>query len=773
MGATFQRVASGVSISLAFLLQRTPILSHLFLVLLGIFGPVYCPMITSVSLVLIHVVFIACQTRSFWGMIAAYRGVLRHSRTDWPDHYQRERNRIFQRDGECMDVLDYRHVQHCIILPAYKEDLSTLRETLDVLASHPLAQTSYRVCLGFEEREVGAVAKAEALIEHYQTTRRAFVDMAFSLHPANIVGESAGKASNVNWAARFMATRIPESEHAYTIIDVLDADTLFAADFFLSSAVKFALAPASRRAVMMFVPPTIFDRNCAEAPVFTRAADIFWCCAGLGGIYPSSWVKIPTSAYGVSLDLVKYCNFWDCGPEAIGEDMHFYVKAMFETKGNVYAETIYSPASQCNVVGGEGNGPVSSYLNDMRARWSQACRHLWGSLDFGYCWHRLLTGSFGQSVKQTSYMALTTTEDEDELDDTPFCDKAALPMKQISIFAEDAHVQLASPTSSIGTDATAVDEVSVLNLQSGKAKEYEEYHDGIVVPTPRRAEEDEALMLTAQSEIVSDESFRIRVMPIASVMARLYEAHCMLAHVTILMTILRVYPHVVHRNGKMSFTDPWVRHCNLSTCATAFFSTPFASSADVPSDLAPGLQPAWMMPDIIICAMRLAQVLSIGGIAATVGMCAAHDFYHRAGAYTRWQESNTIFSRWQQGSIRTPDGKPPARYLGMEPLQRFQRKWPRALLDFVAVPSALLYGVFPMIYAQTRHLWTVKLTYVVSAKGKGVIVAPQTADAVAAVNADACVRQSMDATRSRPSEDVIAFRHAGARQRTSGIDMEM
>ncbi|KAE8246694.1 hypothetical protein A4X13_0g5671 [Tilletia indica] len=763
MGLTFQSMRSGASQILAFILQRAPIMSHIALILLGLFGPVYCPMATSLTLLAIHLTFFACQTRSFWGVLAAYRGVLNHSRTDWPDHYQKERNKLFHRDGECMDVLDYRHVQHCIIIPAYKEDLATLQETLDVLASHPLAQTSYRVCLGMEEREIGAVAKAEALIEHYQTTRRAFMDMAFSLHPGNIVGESAGKASNVNWAARFMASRIPESEYHYTIMNILDADTLFAADFFLSSAVKFALAPASRRAVMMFVPPTLFDRNGAEVPVFTRAADIFWCCAGIGGIYPSSWVKIPTSAYGASLELVKYCDFWDCGPEAIGEDMHFYVKAMFETKGNVYAETIYSPASQCNVVGAAGNGVVSSYMNDMRARWSQACRHLWGSLDFGYCWHRVLTGKFGQTRKQNNYMALTTSEDE--LDDTPFCDKSALPMKQISIFTEDAHAQLASPASSINTDATAVEDMPELNLQSGKGKAYGDY-DGIIVPTPRRAEEEEALMFTAQSEPQSDYSLKMRFMPMISVMTRLYEAHLMLAQVTLLMAILRIYPSVVHRNGHMSWSDPWPRHCTLTTCTTAFFSTPFASSADVPTNLAPGMQPAWMMPDVIICAMRLAQMLSIAGIIATVGMCASHDYYHRAGAYIRWFESNTLYSRWQQGSIRTPDGKPPARYLGMEPLQRFHRKWPRALVDFAAVPSAVLYGVFPMFYAQVRHIWTVKLTYVVSAKGKGVIVAPQTADAVAAVNADACVRQSMDASRSRPSEDVLAFRQ-GVRQRSS------
>ena len=36
---------------------------------------------------------------------------------------------------------------HAIILPNYKEDLDTLRETLDVLACHPQASSSYEVCL--------------------------------------------------------------------------------------------------------------------------------------------------------------------------------------------------------------------------------------------------------------------------------------------------------------------------------------------------------------------------------------------------------------------------------------------------------------------------------------------------------------------------------------------------------------------------------------------------------------------------------------------------
>jgi len=40
-------------------------------------------------------------------------------------------------------------VVHAILLPNYKEDFDTLRETLEVLASHAQARTSYDVCVMF------------------------------------------------------------------------------------------------------------------------------------------------------------------------------------------------------------------------------------------------------------------------------------------------------------------------------------------------------------------------------------------------------------------------------------------------------------------------------------------------------------------------------------------------------------------------------------------------------------------------------------------------
>lgn len=42
---------------------------------------------------------------------------------------------------------DQGRVVHAIIIPNYKEEMDTLRETLDVLASHPMARGSYDVCV--------------------------------------------------------------------------------------------------------------------------------------------------------------------------------------------------------------------------------------------------------------------------------------------------------------------------------------------------------------------------------------------------------------------------------------------------------------------------------------------------------------------------------------------------------------------------------------------------------------------------------------------------
>ncbi|KAJ1563905.1 hypothetical protein HK096_010488 [Nowakowskiella sp. JEL0078] len=119
----------------------------------------------------------------------------------------------------------------------------------------------------------------------------------------------------------------------------------------------------------------------------------------MSNLYASSPVKIPCSAYSVSMDLAISVNFWDAGPEAIGEDLHMYLKCFFATQGQVIVKPIFSPASCANVEGsGEG---VSGWFNGLSARYTQAKRHLWGSLDSGYAMRRALLSFAAPGLEQT------------------------------------------------------------------------------------------------------------------------------------------------------------------------------------------------------------------------------------------------------------------------------------------------------------------------------------------------------------------------------------
>lgn len=67
--------------------------------------------------------------------------------------------------------------------------------------------------------------------------------------------------------------------------------------------------------------------------------------------------------------------------------MHMYLKCFFATQGRLKVNPIFSPASQCNI---QGDTTFKS-IND---RFTQARRHMWAGLDWGYSIRRTIFGIF-------------------------------------------------------------------------------------------------------------------------------------------------------------------------------------------------------------------------------------------------------------------------------------------------------------------------------------------------------------------------------------------
>ncbi|KAJ3317636.1 hypothetical protein HDU76_001109, partial [Blyttiomyces sp. JEL0837] len=389
--------------------QRLPGTWLLLLLPFAFLGPIHLPYLFAFYYTLLHTLFLLNNCRSAYGMYVAYHSAKLYSVTDWVGKYLEEVGHGHEDggdEGRVVHDLPFDRVVHVIVLPNYKEEVDTLCETLDCLASHSRALTQYKICLAMEESEANSEEKAQRLMTQYMDS---FFDITYTIHPKGRANEIRGKSSNVAWAAAEMARRGGyvsssvddkitgksgsgmERRHDHEILTVMDADSAFAEDYFNSVAYHYVTALPEQRRIMMFAPSTVFDRNSNNVPVFVRVTDMFWSIGVISNLYAASPVKIPCSAYSVSMDLAIAVNFWDAGPEAIGEDLHMYLKCFFHTEGRVIVKSIFSPASQCNVEG-NGSAGVRGFMSGLKARYTQAKRHLWGSLDTGYSLRRALLG---------------------------------------------------------------------------------------------------------------------------------------------------------------------------------------------------------------------------------------------------------------------------------------------------------------------------------------------------------------------------------------------
>ena len=175
-------------------------------------------------------------------------------------------------------------ILHAIVIPNYKEENDTLRETLEVLASHPQARNTYdvscfpsripavptcqlsfplgsalnpwlkvatggetifrgtsfpvsawlhnfqkltsliQVYLAMEQREHNADTKAARFANEFA---KKFRSIDFTIHPADIPGELAGKGSNMAWAARKLSEKYNLGQRKDVIVTGIDGGSHF------------------------------------------------------------------------------------------------------------------------------------------------------------------------------------------------------------------------------------------------------------------------------------------------------------------------------------------------------------------------------------------------------------------------------------------------------------------------------------------------------------------------------------------------------------------
>lgn len=233
-----------------------------------------------------------------------------------------------------------------------------------------------------EEGEKGCEQKAEKLINLFSAK---FFKIYFTVHPSGIPGEARGKSSNEAWATRYYAKNwMVPSENRFEIFTIMDADSHLSQKYFECMTFKYCTSTEEQQGRMLFAPTLIFDRNANKVPFVVRLADFCWSIGLMSNFQLP--VKFPCSVYSVAMLLAQKVDYWDAGPEAIGEDIHMALKCWTRTRMRLRFCPIYIPASCSNV-------QADTYMQTIKGRYDQSKRHLWGCLDFGYTIASLITRS--------------------------------------------------------------------------------------------------------------------------------------------------------------------------------------------------------------------------------------------------------------------------------------------------------------------------------------------------------------------------------------------
>ncbi|KAI7314121.1 hypothetical protein KC315_g11458 [Hortaea werneckii] len=554
----------------------------------------------SAYTILLHLMSIAFPARVCWAM----GDVIRHMKesASIKDSPKKRRGQTLRGDRGSTALQIPMFV---IILPAYKEEITTLEETLRVLASHPRAQQSYHIYLAMEEKEEKSNLKASALIESFQ---RAFYRMTYTVHPQNIPGEAQGKSSNESWAAKHACKEYGRDVYRNVVITTMDADTHLSPRYFSQIARRHVEGPEYNQ-TSIYVPPIVFDRNLHRVPLPVRTADLMWAGAGLSSLYAGSSVCIPTSVYSLPMTLVDRVGGWDTGPGAIGEDMHMYLKCFFALSGNLKVQLVQAAASQCDV---SSDVPgLKGYLDGLNARYKQALRHMWGSLDTGY------------TVRKT--IEMLDRHRRADLAKIGLSARAPKHFDDVIMAVQDAFFTACAPTWNAWSTKNGISKASASTLADAKPAD---------APT-----------------------LTMHKMNILTLYVRLFEAHFLPIHLAVILTTSSIFQLVV---------------------------------------------PGFMMPAVLRLALNFAGWCRLAGWLLMLLFFHRYNQYHRLCVALRKDEMRKA---GMLGEVSEHDGFPS---------QVFQVA---GLLECGLFPiGGFIFGAIPALQAVVSHVFTDRLTYVVSLK---------------------------------------------------------
>lgn len=309
--------------------------------------------------------------QSFKSAILAVKGyflIISSQKTNWLD--------LFNQDFR-VNWLKYNDINHVVIISSYKEPLQVIDDMVfsSLVSQVDINLKKIHIVLAQEERagEDNNIATTNYFQQKYGKT---FGSLIFTVHPANIPGEIAGKHSNEAYAAKYFKTRYLDSgklKIENCTLTSCDVDAIINPKYF--SALTYSFAKNPERYFRFWQSPVFWHHNINQIPAFTRIIAIMGNVLHIANIQEPDGLFFSYSCYSSSYSLIDLAGYWD--PDMIPEDWHIFLQCFFASGGKASVEPIFLP-----MVTDAPDG--NNYFDALKNRYDQCVRHAWGAIDIPY-----------------------------------------------------------------------------------------------------------------------------------------------------------------------------------------------------------------------------------------------------------------------------------------------------------------------------------------------------------------------------------------------------
>ncbi|MDZ4229641.1 MAG: glycosyltransferase family 2 protein [Candidatus Veblenbacteria bacterium] len=266
----------------------------------------------------------------------------------------------------------FKDIYHIIFLPTYREPLEVLRSSLQSLAAVNYPTERFMVVLAGEERD-------RANFEQHARTLQAEFGSSFghflvTIHPANIVGELAGKGANINWAGHRAQEYIDRLGLTYEdiIVSSFDVDSCPHPDYFAHLTYSYLTHPDPLHT--SFQPVAVYNNNIWDSPSLMRVianSTTFWLFTDLAR--PERLFTF--SSHSMPFRALVDVGFWQ--NDIVTEDSRIFLQCFVHYDGHYRVTPLYLPVSMDTVYSG-------SFWRSLVNQYKQQRRWAYGVENFAY-----------------------------------------------------------------------------------------------------------------------------------------------------------------------------------------------------------------------------------------------------------------------------------------------------------------------------------------------------------------------------------------------------